>query len=189
MKKIIQSITEWFATVTGTLSDNLSPYLVPLRDKAMDRWEELNNREQLIVSALGVTVILAFFMVLIYLPLMKQRDQAQITYESRVALLTWMNSVAPQVKGQGSDESSPSAQSMMNEVNQRAAAYQLTLERVQPEGVNKLRVWIETGSFDSIMRWLTELQEESGIVASSVSFDAESAPGVISAKVVLQGGI
>lgn len=170
-----------------TLRELLSPYLRPVQDKALERWDELNNREQMIVSALGLSLLFALFMMVIYLPLIKQREQARDIYESRIELLSWMSSVAPQVKGQGSDANSPSAQSMMNDVNQKAAAFQLKLDRIQPEGANKLRVWVKESSFDAVMRWLTDLQSELGVVASSVSFDAESAPGIISAKVVLQG--
>lgn len=187
MKKLKALSDAVSASTSNLLSTWVNPYLKPWQDKALDRWEALNNREQVIVSALGLTLIFAVFMLVVYLPMMKRHEQARDIYQSRVELLSWMNSVAPQLKGQGSDADSPSAQSMMNEVNQRAAAYQLKLDRVQPEGVNKLRVWIQEGSFDSVMRWLNELQSESGIVASSVSFDAESALGIISAKVVLQG--
>jgi general secretion pathway protein M len=167
----------------------LEPHLTPLQGKVLDRWDELNNRDQLIVMALGVFISITLFLLLIYSPLVKYRDQQQVVYENKAELLSWMRSVAPQLKGQGvSGLNSLSAQSMMNDVNQRAAAFQLKLDRVQPEGANKLRVWIQDGSFDAIMRWLAELQNESGIVASSVSLDSEKKIGIVSAKVVLQGG-
>ena len=172
-----------------SIQHQLEPYIRPVQEKALDRWDELNNRDQLIVMALGVLFSITLVLVLIYAPLTKYRDHQQLIYENKAELLSWMRSVAPQLKGQGSsDQNSPSAQSMMNDVNQRAAAFQLKLDRVQPEGATKLRVWVQDGSFDAIMRWLTELQSESGIVASSVSLDSEKESGIVSAKVVLQGG-
>ncbi len=173
--------------LSGEFSSRFGPKLDPLKDKAFDRWDQLSDRDQLIVLALGICTAIVLSLVTIYAPLLKSKEQAELAYTSKTAQLTWMRSVAPQLS-QHSGANLPSAQGMMNEVNSRAAAFQLKLDRVQPEGPNKLRVWVQDASFDALMAWLIALQRESGIVAGSINIDAESQPGVISAKVVLQGG-
>jgi general secretion pathway protein M len=169
---------------------NLQPKLAPYIDKGYERWDELNNREQLIVTVLVVVLILALFMVTIYFPLLKKRDEAMLQYQNNAELLGWMVSVAPQAKGLSSsgDVATQSAQSMMNTVNQAAQTHQLKLDRVQPEGRNKLRVWLQDVSFDGMMRWLADLQDNSGIVVSSITIDGGKRSGIISARVVLSGG-
>lgn len=168
--------------------DAIGPTVRPWLDKGMDRWDELNNREQLVVSLLAVCIILALFIVLLVHPLIQHRAQNKAQYESQLEQLVWMRSVAPQLKGQGSNAAPVlNAQSMMNTVNQNAAAFQLKLDRVQPEGGNKLRVWMQGVSFNALMEWLNDLQLNSGIVPSSVSIDDDSSPGMVSARVVLEG--
>ncbi len=166
----------------------VEPRLAPLLERASERWEELSQREQWIVSALGATLALALVFALIIYPLVQAREQAKTLYESKVSTLNWMEKAAPQAKAKSSGKSAGlNAQSMMQTVNQYAAAYQLSLDRVQPEGGNRLRVWIQSASFNAIVSWMNDLQNEAGIIASSVSIDNESRPGMASAKLVLEG--
>lgn len=163
----------------------------PLLENFYQRWDALNQRERLIVSFLGVVVIFALVMLVVYIPLLKKRDEVLLRYESNVELLNWMSSVAPQVKKQttGSPASAQSAQSIMNTVNQTAQAYQLNLDRIQPEGKSNLRVWIQDASFDALMRWLVDLQNTSGISVKNISIDSGNNSGIVSARVVLSAGI
>ena len=169
------------------LFSRVEPVLKPWLEKALDRWEELNNREQMVLLALSATIVFALVFTLLVFPLIKSRNEARELYEARVELLSWMQTVAPELKGKGANEVSLNAQGMMNTVNQNAAAYQIRLDRIQPEGASKLRVWVEKVPFNALMQWLNDLQLNSGIVASSVSIDAESSSGIVSVKVVLQG--
>jgi len=169
------------------ISSQVEPYLKPWLEKALDRWEELNNREQLILMALSATIVFALMFSLFVVPLIKGRNEAKEYYEAKVELLSWMQSVAPGLSGMGKNKDPLNAQGMMNTVNQNAAAYQLRLDRVQPEGANKLRVWLEDVPFNAFMQWVNDLHLNEGIIVSSVSIDPESSPGLISAKVVLQG--
>jgi len=168
----------------------LQEQAAPLLERFYEQWDALNQRERLVVSLLAAVVVFALIMLVIYLPLVKKRDEAQLRYESNVELLTWMSSVAPQIKQQASSgsASAQSAQAIMNTVNQTAQANQLKLDRIQPEGKNNLRVWIQDASFDAMMRWLVDLQNNSGIVVNNINIDSGKSSGTISARVVLSGG-
>jgi general secretion pathway protein M len=172
------------------METRFEPLLVAARpwiDKVLERWEELNEREQMVLRLLAGTIVLALILVFFVAPVLKQREKAQTLFETKRETLEWMREVAPKVKGMGSSGQTTNAQSMMNTVNGTAASFQLSLDRVQPEGDSKLRVWLQNASFNTVMRWLNDLQINSGIVASSVNIDAESQPGLVSVKVVLQG--
>lgn len=174
------------AQIKTAILEKLEPQLRPLIDKLLDRWESMNQREQMVVAILGVTIVFALFFSLIVTPLIKGREQARALYESRQEELSWMQGVAPQLIGKSNKEPLQNAQAMMNTVNKSAAAFQLKLNRVQPEGDTKLRVWLEKVPFNALMSWLNDLQLNNGIVSSSVNIEADSTPGVVSAKVVLQ---
>ena len=129
----------------------------------------------------------ALFFSLIVGPLLKGREQAIFLYENKSSELSWMQSVAPKVKGKGGSESAGrNAQAMMQVVNANASAYQLKLDRLQPEGSNKLRVWVQEVSFNSIMSLLNDLEVNEGISTVSLTIDSENKPGIVSAKLVLQ---
>ena len=167
---------------------NLQEKSAPLIEELYVRWDALNQRERMVVTALGVVLIFAVIMVGIYVPLTKKRDEAILRYQTNVELLGWMSSVAPQViKLSDSEGTDQPAQSIMSTVNQTAQAYQLNLNRIQPEGENNLRVWVQDASFDAMMRWLADLQNNSNIIVNNISIDGGGNTGIVSARVVLSG--
>jgi len=175
-----------FEAMKDSVSAQLSPIINPIKTKALDRWDELSNRDQIIASVLALCFVIVFFIVIIYAPLLKARDEARERYDSKLQLYSWMSSVAPQVKGAGDTGTASVVRNLMNTINTRAARFQLKLGRTQPEGGNKLRVSIKEAPFDALIRWLSEL-ESLGIVVHSMSVDAEPQPGIVTAKVLLQG--
>ncbi len=57
--------------------------------------------------------------------------------------------------------------------------------RIQPEGDREVKVWVEDVSFDSLLRWLQELELRYGIHAQTAEIEKQSAPGVVSAQLSL----
>lgn len=57
--------------------------------------------------------------------------------------------------------------------------------RLQPEGDNEVKVWIEAANFDALVRWIAELETRYGVSAQTVDIDKESAPGSVNARLTL----
>ncbi len=71
----------------------------------------------------------------------------------------------------------------------RQAGLGRSLNRVEPQGRNRARVWLEDASFDALVRWLATIEQADGIIAESVVADPQDAPGVVNVRLVLfQGG-
>lgn len=57
--------------------------------------------------------------------------------------------------------------------------------RLQPEGDAEVRVWIEDTSFDSVVRWIAELETRYGVVAQTVDIERQPTAGAVNARLSL----
>ena len=59
------------------------------------------------------------------------------------------------------------------------------IKRVDAEGARAVRIQIEAAPFAAVMAWLVELQQ-SGLRADTASFERQSGPGLVNARLVLR---
>lgn len=62
------------------------------------------------------------------------------------------------------------------------------VKRVQPEGADKVRVWLEGAPFDGLVTWLGQLARAEGVQVTSASFERGAAPGRVDARLTLTSG-
>jgi general secretion pathway protein M len=63
------------------------------------------------------------------------------------------------------------------------------LQRVEPEGANGVRVWLEQAPFDDVLRWLDKLSTERGVRVTAFATERRAEqPGRADVRVVLEGG-
>ena len=79
----------------------------------------------------------------------------------------------------------PDAAPLATRVTTSAEAAGLPLSRLEPEG-ESLRVTVAEAGFAQLVRWLADLEGE-GVLVSAVEMDRRTAPGVVSARVLLEG--
>lgn len=63
-----------------------------------------------------------------------------------------------------------------------------TVKRIEPEGSNKARLWMEEGSFDRMVAWLVDLQRSQGVAIEEIRVDAKADDGTVNARLTLQRG-
>jgi len=140
---------------------------------------------------LGMTVFLAIVLVYFVLvnPAINAAADAKQMLANKQVLIQWMKSnesKVMQVQKQNRASSKPTTrQSFLALVNRSSGQYSVPLKRYEPEGQNKLRVWVEDVPFNSLINWLNELKTKSAINVVNISIDAQKAPGIISAKIIL----
>lgn len=149
----------------------------------------LAPREQNLITALGVVLIIALVYLVLMFPAQSSVSSASKKLEAKQSLLLWMQANEEQALAaakSGAGGSSGRSQNILGDVNNAASRFQITLQRYEPEGKDKLRVWLEDESFNNMVRWLHQLESQNGITVASVSLDAENDPGIVSAKIVLK---
>jgi general secretion pathway protein M len=71
----------------------------------------------------------------------------------------------------------------------RAGGLGPALKRVEPEGSDSVRVWLEGAPFDVLVKWLGTLSTIHGVNAETVTMERSDATGRVSARLTLQATI
>lgn len=126
----------------------LAPQLLPLRR----RWQQFEPREQRALQLLGVAVLLTVLVFGLWLPSHRAAARVQQSYESNRQLLLWMQDNAAQVR-----RAPAAGGSVLGTANALAGSSGLVLTRVEPQGEDGVRVWIERADFNAVAGWLGQL--------------------------------
>jgi general secretion pathway protein M len=163
-------------------------------DEIKQYWQQLNTRERVMIGIAGVAIGIMFLYLVILEPIMKdaQRLEKQLVEQQR--LLSWMEDAAKEAKslsarGGQKIKVGTGGQSLLGVIDRTAKAGQLgdAMKRVEPDGSNRVRVWLEKASFDDTVRWLERLEREYSMDIDSVVIDKEDAPGRVNVRLVFKG--
>jgi general secretion pathway protein M len=171
------------------MSANAKEQLQNYVDMARRRYDSLADNERLIVNGVGLLVLAALVFVLLVAPAQRSVSEAQLKVSGQQKLVQWMKeneSLARMAAGAGTTVTK-SDQPLQTIVTSTAGPLGISVKRYENESDTKLRVWLESVPFDKTVRWLDQLESRYGIQIISVSIDAEKEPGIITAKLVLQG--
>lgn len=174
----------------------MTEFLQKLRqsfERARERFLALQPRERWMLS-IGATVLaLTLVYLLVWEPLADAHRERVEALESSRLLAIRLEQAAAQVQRAGGRSGANSAGrglSLMAAVDQ--ASKQGTLgkspTRIQPEGDREVRVWFEDVSFDSLVRWLAELQSRYGVGVQTLDIEPQSTPGKVNARMSLVRG-
>jgi len=154
---------------------------------------EANERRMLIVGG-GLLAVMFLYMG-IWEPLTNKVETLRVSTTEQTALLAWMRSSAQEVKqlrGRGNQQAKPaSGQSLLSLVDRTAKSGRLgtALKRVQPDGDEKVGVWLEAANFDDLVRWLAALETRHGVRVVSSVFQALEASGSVDARLVFAADV
>ena len=156
---------------------------------------EANERRMLMIAAPMLLLMLLY--VGVWEPLTNKVDDLRVSTTEQESLLAWMRGAAQEVKqlrgrsGQGQRAKPTTGESLLSLVDSTAKSGQLgtALKRVQPDGEQKVRVWLETASFDDVVRWLTALETRHGVHVVSSVFQAVEATGRVDVRLVFEADV
>lgn len=154
------------------------------------RYWMMAPHERLVVNALVVAIVAMLLFLVVINPALKSRAEAEVQLNAKRSVLQWVKdneqrAIAASRTTTG--QAPKSGQSLMAVVTSSSSQMGLALKRYEPEGDDKLRVWLEDQSFNKMVRWLDSLQKQHGMSVVNVSVDAGKEPGVVTAKLVLRG--
>jgi len=154
---------------------------------------EANERRMLIAGG-GLLLVMLLYAGL-WEPLTGKIDMLRVSTTEQAALLTWMRSTAQEVKqlrGRSGQQAKPATgQSLLSLVDRTAKSGRLgsALKRVQPDGDEKVGVWMEAANFDDLVRWLVALETRHDVRVVSSVFQALEASGRVDARLVFATGV
>ncbi|MDH5545702.1 MAG: type II secretion system protein M [Gammaproteobacteria bacterium] len=165
-------------------------------DEIKQYWQQLNPRERLLLGVAGVVLGLMILFLGILEPVMDEAKSLEKQVEEQRKLLKWMEDSAQEVKrltrSSGTRKAAVGAggQSLLGVIDRTAKAGNLgdAMKRVEPDGGDKVRVWLEQASFDDVVTWLENLERNYSLQIESVAVDKENAPGRVNVRLVFAGG-
>jgi general secretion pathway protein M len=151
----------------------------------------LEQRERrLVIAAASLGVILLLY-VAIWEPLSYSVTGLRASTADQRSTLVWMRQAAQEIRqlrgNSGAHTASTGGQSLLTLVDRTVKISQLggALKRIQPDGDQRVQVWMEGASFDDVIRWLVKLKDQYGIQVESSTVEVKEQAGRVDARLVL----
>jgi general secretion pathway protein M len=113
-------------------------------------------------------------------------EQARRRLQEERALLEWLRAH----QGEAGGAAQPGAardQPIATLVNTSAQENKLTIRRYEPAGDDGVKVWLEGAPFNTVVKWLYQLEGGYGIRAAEFTLERADEPGKVSARLTLRG--
>ncbi len=158
----------------------------------MKTWfEKLTQREQLALGICALTVVGLLVYLLFWHPVKAEQERLRTHLKAQTEALVRMQLAAQEVQ-QLRGEDLPAFQERNDEsllalIDRTArAAIVDGLNRLEPDGEHAVKLWLKEANFDSLVRWLHELQTGWGAQASLVSLQRAEQPGLVTGRLVIE---
>lgn len=157
-----------------------------------DWWLSLQAREQLIISVSAVALLVALLYLLAWEPVANKRAQLRNSVAAQQETLTWMRQASTQIKqartqgpGNRVSDRNRSLISVVDSSTKRAKLRK-PIQRMDPEGQDGVKLWVEDADFDALIRWLGDLQRQYGAIVSRATFSKQETGGRVNSRLSLQ---
>ncbi|MFP5305798.1 MAG: type II secretion system protein GspM [Gammaproteobacteria bacterium] len=149
--------------------------------------QQLAPRERVMVLVGAAVVVVTLLYLVVWQPLAAAHTQRQAALERARALSARIEQAAAQVRATSPGRRVDRELSLLAAVDQTSRSPTLgkAPSRLQPEGDREVKVWLEDVAFDSLLRWLQELETRYGISASSAEIERSATPGQVSVRLTL----
>ena len=158
-------------------------------ERARAWWSSLAERERRIVGGGGVALALIVLYTGLYEPLVEARRERSADLQAARAVAVQLERLAVAVP-RGGTATAGAGQSLLAIVDQsrKASAIDKPPSRLQPEGENTVRIWLEDVPFDPLVRWLGDLHVRYGVRVEAADIQRESGPGLVNVRLTLVRG-
>ena len=157
-----------------------------------EKWQQLTLREKRLVIITGVVVIITLVYFLIWEPLQDGIQTSQVRIKAQNATLLEMRDQAAEARqlmaAQRQAGGNVGGSSLLVIIERTAQQKNIKsrLQKVQPEGQDGVRVWVENASFDTLMDWLALLENRNTIYVSEIIIERQKEPGRINSRILLR---
>ena len=159
----------------------------------MRAWlENLESRERLLLIAGVALLALLLFYALVLAPLRSGYHALQESVSDQRATAVWMQESAQAIQrlrsSSGAAPKGLGGRSLLavTDSTARAGGLGTALKRVEPEGGNSVRVWLEGAPFDVLIKWLGTLSTQHGVDADTATLERSEAAGRVNARLTLE---
>lgn len=157
----------------------------------MREWfNNLEQREQLIVGAGAVVAALLIYWLLIWEPMARHAAELRAGMAESRELIAYLQEAEVEARRLGRNRpAAASGRSLLSTVDSSSKKAGLSeyIKRIQPEGQDSVRLWIENAPFEPLANWLLQLQTQHGVILDNGSLDRADRAGAVKARLTLKG--
>lgn len=159
----------------------------PTLVKLMEHYAQLEQRDKIALSGLGIFFSLLFIYFAILGPVNKYHADSLAARDRQLSLIQYMRASENQARSASTgSQSATSGQSLLTRVSRVAQQIGIKPNRLQPEGSDAVSVWFDSVAFNDLVKMLKRVQSQQGIVVQQISIDREDQPGMVRARIVLR---
>lgn len=153
--------------------------------KIVGSYQTLNDRDRKLVLVMLVIGLPLLVYLLCLRPLYNFYENSKQAFVDNRELLQWMNQQKTLIASSASSSSTASAEKdLIQIVSTEADKQGMSIDRLQPQGADKIRLWSQDVAFSSLVAWLVAVQQH-GLTIETVSIDQTN----VSGKVSFQGAL
>lgn len=154
-------------------------------------FNQLQPRERAMLIVAGVVVSLMVLYLAIWEPFMGRNERLANSVREQAALVQWMEQSAAEAKSlRGSQRPGVGrgAESVLGIIDRTAKSGKLgeAMKRVDPDGTDRVRVWLDQAPFDDMVVWLERIERDYKLTVDTAVIDSVG-PGRVSARLVIEG--
>ncbi|MDH5409205.1 MAG: type II secretion system protein M [Gammaproteobacteria bacterium] len=148
-------------------------------------FDGLNPRERKLVLGTGIFLVIFFLHQLVWEPLVGRAAKLEQKVAKQQQDLLWMQQAAQEVSQLSGGSRPASSGSLLGVIERTARQSKLgdSIRKVQPEGKDGVRVWLDKAPFDDVMHWLDGLQTKQGVSVTNFSVERQSEPGRVNVRI------
>lgn len=155
-------------------------------------FENLSKRERYMVIGAGAALLVFLLYILAWSPLVNRAQTLERRVHAQEQELAWMRQAAAEVqrlRGGSAPAQAARSESLLSLIERTARERGLSgaVRRVQPEGQSGARIWLEGAAFDDLVLWLHQLSSNYGVRISEASVDRQPQPGLVNARLLVEG--
>ncbi|MCG9712603.1 type II secretion system protein M [Shewanella insulae] len=145
-------------------------------------WNGLVLREQQLVAACAIVLVLGIFYWGIWTPISQAEEDARRNLTAQESTLNYVKQTANKIAGlKQSGGKKGFSGSLSAVVTQSAKSYGLEITRMQPQG-NKIQVWMDEVPFDSLLDYLSDLVQQKGLSLENVDLADGETEGFVKVR-------
>ncbi|GKW23843.1 type II secretion system protein M [Pectobacterium polonicum] len=145
------------------------------------RWQAMSQRERQLMVVCAAMLLLCLVYYAIVQPWQLREDLWERTISREQQTVNWMQKQASSIpqENQAQGENSQRETSLPILISQSTQRYGLSVVRLQPQG-SQASVTLAQSDFNSLLRWLSELERQNGVRVVSLDVNAvEQSPGMV----------
>lgn len=151
-------------------------------DTLKAHWRGLATREQQLLLAAVVAIVLGIFYWGIWSPISSAEINAERTLQAEQNTLNYVKQTANKIMALKSHGGAKTATgSISSIISQTARQYNLVITRMQPQG-NKIQLWMDDVPFEALLGYLNELVRGKGLALNSIDLKMSDRPGYVEVR-------